>query len=168
MRPPARPPALPFAASLLLPICMPTSFPIRQEVFADTESVFTNIGHDESSAICWNGLRVRVAIHYGVGDIIYDPVVKGYDYQGAVVNTATRMLSLCHGGQVCIRCSQGGTACACGGACAGAQELLSLSVAERLGNVSGVSQAWRLCSATTSQLLSILRACPSRHAPILV
>ena len=28
----------------------------------------------------WNGLRVRIGIHFGRGDITYDTVTKGYDY----------------------------------------------------------------------------------------
>eukprot|EP00668_Euglena_longa_P047802 GGOE01064703.1.p1 GENE.GGOE01064703.1~~GGOE01064703.1.p1 ORF type:complete len:1199 (-),score=364.34 GGOE01064703.1:460-3975(-) len=49
---------------------------------------------------CWNGLRVRVGIHLGHGDITLDPVSQGYDYYGTVVNTAARIESVCHGGQV--------------------------------------------------------------------
>eukprot|EP00667_Euglena_gracilis_P004994 EG_transcript_5023 len=48
---------------------------------------------------CWNGLRVRAGIHYGHGDIKLDPVSKGYDYYGTVVNTAAGIESVCHGGQ---------------------------------------------------------------------
>eukprot|EP00667_Euglena_gracilis_P003073 EG_transcript_3082 len=48
----------------------------------------------------WNGLRVRVGIHYGLGDIVYDMVSKGYDYYGSVVNTASRIEAIAHGGQV--------------------------------------------------------------------
>eukprot|EP00667_Euglena_gracilis_P002119 EG_transcript_2119 len=52
------------------------------------------------SRSCWNGLRVRVGIHYGLGDIQLDPVSQGYDYYGTVVNTAARIESVCHGGQI--------------------------------------------------------------------
>ena len=48
----------------------------------------------------WNGLRVRCGLHYGKGDVQYDEVTKGYDYYGTVVNTAARIESVCHGGQV--------------------------------------------------------------------
>eukprot|EP00668_Euglena_longa_P025932 GGOE01032449.1.p1 GENE.GGOE01032449.1~~GGOE01032449.1.p1 ORF type:complete len:1216 (-),score=415.82 GGOE01032449.1:1381-4539(-) len=48
----------------------------------------------------WNGLRVRVGIHYGLGEVVLDPVTKGYDYYGTVVNTAARIESACHGGQI--------------------------------------------------------------------
>eukprot|EP00668_Euglena_longa_P009169 GGOE01011062.1.p1 GENE.GGOE01011062.1~~GGOE01011062.1.p1 ORF type:complete len:1207 (-),score=363.43 GGOE01011062.1:1194-4682(-) len=49
---------------------------------------------------CWNGLRVRVGIHYGTGNIKRDPVSQGYDYYGTVANIASRIESVCHGGQV--------------------------------------------------------------------
>eukprot|EP00668_Euglena_longa_P037725 GGOE01048589.1.p1 GENE.GGOE01048589.1~~GGOE01048589.1.p1 ORF type:complete len:760 (-),score=228.21 GGOE01048589.1:750-2978(-) len=50
----------------------------------------------------WNGLRVRVGIHYGLGEVVLDPVTKGYDYYGTVVNTAARVEAVCHGGQIGI------------------------------------------------------------------
>jgi class 3 adenylate cyclase/ABC-type phosphate transport system substrate-binding protein len=50
----------------------------------------------------WRGLRVRVGVHYGHGDIKLDPVTKAYDYYGTVVNTAARVESVSHGGQVCV------------------------------------------------------------------
>eukprot|EP00667_Euglena_gracilis_P003137 EG_transcript_3143 len=50
----------------------------------------------------WNGLRVRVGIHYGLGSVHLDPVSKGYDYYGTVVNTASRVEAVCHGGQIGI------------------------------------------------------------------
>eukprot|EP00667_Euglena_gracilis_P000418 EG_transcript_418 len=56
-------------------------------------------GHNPA---CWNGLRVRVGLHCGVGDIKFDPVAKGYDYYGTVVNTAARIVEICHGGQVTL------------------------------------------------------------------
>eukprot|EP00667_Euglena_gracilis_P008824 EG_transcript_8949 len=54
---------------------------------------------EPEAAGCWNGLRVRAGIHYGLGDIKLDPISKGYDYYGTVVNTAARIESVCHGGQ---------------------------------------------------------------------
>eukprot|EP00667_Euglena_gracilis_P001212 EG_transcript_1212 len=50
----------------------------------------------------WNGLRVRVGVHYGQGEVYLDPVSKGYDYYGTVVNTAARVEAVCHGGQIGI------------------------------------------------------------------
>eukprot|EP00668_Euglena_longa_P041067 GGOE01054039.1.p1 GENE.GGOE01054039.1~~GGOE01054039.1.p1 ORF type:complete len:762 (+),score=260.62 GGOE01054039.1:119-2287(+) len=52
------------------------------------------------SCACWNGLRVRVGMHYGMGEVKFDKVSKGYDYYGTVVNTAARIESVCHGGQI--------------------------------------------------------------------
>eukprot|EP00668_Euglena_longa_P028653 GGOE01035944.1.p1 GENE.GGOE01035944.1~~GGOE01035944.1.p1 ORF type:complete len:1181 (-),score=399.66 GGOE01035944.1:658-4059(-) len=52
------------------------------------------------SSSCWNGLRVRVGIHHGLGDIQFDAVTKAYDYYGTVVNTAARIENVCHGGQI--------------------------------------------------------------------
>ena len=46
----------------------------------------------------WNGLRVRVGVHFGHGDIKLDPVSQGYDYYGTVVNTAARVEGVAHGG----------------------------------------------------------------------
>ena len=43
---------------------------------------------------------MRVGVHYGAGDIKLDPVSRGYDYYGTVVNTAARVESVCHGGQI--------------------------------------------------------------------
>eukprot|EP00668_Euglena_longa_P005482 GGOE01006466.1.p1 GENE.GGOE01006466.1~~GGOE01006466.1.p1 ORF type:complete len:312 (-),score=85.75 GGOE01006466.1:1523-2332(-) len=50
----------------------------------------------------WNGLRVRIGIHYGMGDVLYDEVSKGYDFYGTVVNAAARIEALAHGGQVVV------------------------------------------------------------------
>ena len=56
----------------------------------------------ESVTSLWNGLRVRVGVHTGKGSIQQDPVTLGYDYYGTVVNTAARVESVGHGGQVLI------------------------------------------------------------------
>jgi len=50
----------------------------------------------------WNGLRVRIGIHYGRGEITCDSTTKGYDYYGPVVNIASRIESAGHGGQILI------------------------------------------------------------------
>ena len=50
----------------------------------------------------WGGLRVRMGIHYGLGTIELDPVTKGYDYYGSVVNMAARIEAACHGGQIAV------------------------------------------------------------------
>eukprot|EP00667_Euglena_gracilis_P000278 EG_transcript_278 len=53
----------------------------------------------------WNGLRVRVGLHYGRAQIHFDETTKGYDYYGTVVNAAARIEGAAHGGQVVL--SQG-------------------------------------------------------------
>ena len=50
----------------------------------------------------WHGLRVRIGVHFGMGDIRKDPVTLGYDYYGTVVNTAARVEGVGHGGQVLV------------------------------------------------------------------
>jgi len=50
----------------------------------------------------WRGLRVRVSVHYGNPDIVFDKVTKGYDYYGTVVNEAARIEALAHGGQTVV------------------------------------------------------------------
>ena len=62
--------------------------------------VYGEVANETPDTDCWNGLRVRVGVHYGDGSIRFDPVSKGYDYYGTVVNTAARIESVCHGGQI--------------------------------------------------------------------
>jgi len=50
----------------------------------------------------WAGLRVRVGVHYGPAQIMFDESVLGYDYYGTVVNAASRIESVAHGGQVVV------------------------------------------------------------------
>eukprot|EP00667_Euglena_gracilis_P001750 EG_transcript_1748 len=57
---------------------------------------------DEEYNNLWSGLRVRIGIHYGLGDVMYDEVSKGYDYYGNVVNTAARIEAVGHGGQIVV------------------------------------------------------------------
>ena len=49
---------------------------------------------------CWNGIRVRIGFHTGIGEIKLDEVTKGYDYYGTVSNVAARTESTASGGQV--------------------------------------------------------------------
>jgi class 3 adenylate cyclase len=58
--------------------------------------------HYMVSPALWNGIRVRIGIHYGNGSIQLDPVTKGYDYYGTVVNAAARVAGAANGGQVLI------------------------------------------------------------------
>lgn len=48
--------------------------------FSHAPQVVAKGNHVSSYQDQWNGLRVRVGIHYGLGDITYDTVTKGYDY----------------------------------------------------------------------------------------
>eukprot|EP00760_Papus_ankaliazontas_P030191 PhM_4_TR4652/c0_g1_i1/m.87502 len=50
----------------------------------------------------WNGLRVRVALHWGDMRVQWDPVVKGFDYYGANVAVAARVLGYTQGGQILV------------------------------------------------------------------
>jgi hypothetical protein len=50
----------------------------------------------------FNGLRVRVGVHFGEGEIQFDEVTKGYDYYGTVVNTAARIEDAANGGQIVV------------------------------------------------------------------
>ena len=56
--------------------------------------------HVPSRLQVWAGLRVRVGVHYGPAQIMFDESVLGYDYYGTVVNAASRIESVAHGGQV--------------------------------------------------------------------
>eukprot|EP00667_Euglena_gracilis_P013922 EG_transcript_14388 len=71
------------------------------DFYRDTTMAFTKVCEDEYSEL-WNGLRVRIGIHYGMGDVMYDEVSKGYDYYGNVVNAAARIEALAHGGQTVV------------------------------------------------------------------
>lgn len=39
----------------------------------------------------FNGLRVRIGMHTGTPDVVFDEVTKGYDYYGPPVNIAARV-----------------------------------------------------------------------------
>ena len=84
---------------------------VIDELYARKTDWDASICHQDYKR-CWNGLRVRIGLHYGNGQVEYDPVQKGYDYYGTTVNTASRIESVCHGGQVAISkafwCAVGG------------------------------------------------------------
>jgi class 3 adenylate cyclase len=48
----------------------------------------------------WNGLRVRIGLHFGESEVMFDQVTKGYDYRGAAIAVAARVEAAAHGGQV--------------------------------------------------------------------
>ena len=58
--------------------------------------------HGSGYIKCWHGLRVRIGLNSGPCDVIFDEVTKGFDYYGTTVNTAARVESVGHGGQVLI------------------------------------------------------------------
>jgi class 3 adenylate cyclase len=52
----------------------------------------------------WNGLRVRIGMHSGNPDVVFDEVTKSYDYYGPMVNVSARVEATAKGGQVnCTR-----------------------------------------------------------------
>ena len=48
---------------------------------------------------CWNGIRVRIGLNFGRGEIRFDEISQGYDFYGPVVNEAARIEAVGHGGQ---------------------------------------------------------------------
>jgi len=50
--------------------------------------------------VLFRGLRVRMGLHYGKTNPIYDETAKGYDYYGDTVNCASRIESVAFGGQI--------------------------------------------------------------------
>ena len=70
------------------------------EAIDDDPSVMSDPAAAAASG--WNGLRVRIGVHCGEAQIVFDEVSKGYDYYGSPVNVAARTESVAHGGQVAI------------------------------------------------------------------
>ena len=66
----------------------------------DTTKGEVQVMDNNTDTALWNGVRVRCGLHYGICDIKYDPITKGYDYYGPPINTAARIESVCHGGQI--------------------------------------------------------------------
>ena len=48
----------------------------------------------------WNGLRVRIGMHWGDPTVYVDPVVGSVDYYGSTVNCASRVEAVGAGGQI--------------------------------------------------------------------
>jgi class 3 adenylate cyclase len=55
-----------------------------------------------SPAASFNGLRVRIGIHTGTPDVLFDEVAKGYDYYGTDVNLTARAEATADGGQILL------------------------------------------------------------------
>eukprot|EP00658_Telonema_sp_P-2_P049567 TRINITY_DN3770_c0_g1_i1.p1 TRINITY_DN3770_c0_g1~~TRINITY_DN3770_c0_g1_i1.p1 ORF type:complete len:1021 (-),score=118.48 TRINITY_DN3770_c0_g1_i1:7-3069(-) len=70
-------------------------------VFLPLDPSTGELDHDVYERL-WCGLRVRVGVHYGTGEIKRDPVSDRFDYYGTVVNTAARVEGVGHGGQVLL------------------------------------------------------------------
>eukprot|EP00657_Telonema_sp_P-1_P010223 TRINITY_DN4545_c0_g1_i3.p1 TRINITY_DN4545_c0_g1~~TRINITY_DN4545_c0_g1_i3.p1 ORF type:complete len:149 (+),score=43.13 TRINITY_DN4545_c0_g1_i3:91-537(+) len=75
---------------------------VIHEMSIDEKAGYSIALSNEDYAKVWNGLRVRIGIHTGFGEIKKDPVSHGYDYYGTVVNTAARNEAIAHGGQVTL------------------------------------------------------------------
>eukprot|EP00755_Sulcionema_specki_P013303 Sspe_Gene.53666::Locus_29641_Transcript_5_5_Confidence_0.778_Length_749::g.53666::m.53666 len=50
----------------------------------------------------WNGLRVRMGIHFGEVDVVVNPITGRADYFGSTVNIASRVESQVDGGFTCV------------------------------------------------------------------
>eukprot|EP00742_Colponemidia_sp_Colp-10_P014679 GILJ01016699.1.p1 GENE.GILJ01016699.1~~GILJ01016699.1.p1 ORF type:complete len:308 (-),score=37.81 GILJ01016699.1:27-950(-) len=46
------------------------------------------------------GLRLRIGLHCGLVNAVFDDIAKGYDYYGNTVNIAARLEASCDGGQI--------------------------------------------------------------------
>jgi len=62
----------------------------------------TRYGDEGKMLYC--GLRIRIGLHYGEVERVFDEVAKGYDYYGDTVNCAARIEAVAFGGQTV--CSQ--------------------------------------------------------------
>lgn len=51
------------------------------------------------SNVLFCGLRVRIGLHYGEANNVYDEVSKGFDYYGDTVNCTARVEAIAFGGQ---------------------------------------------------------------------
>ncbi|EFC37436.1 predicted protein [Naegleria gruberi] len=58
--------------------------------------------NNETKEIVWNGIRVRMGLHFGYAEKIFDKVVNRPDYFGNTINAAARIEASTQGGQVLI------------------------------------------------------------------
>ncbi|KAG2388055.1 hypothetical protein C9374_000905 [Naegleria lovaniensis] len=56
----------------------------------------------ETKQKVWNGIRVRIGLHFGHADRIFDKTMHRPDYFGTTVNMASRIENSAYGGQVLI------------------------------------------------------------------
>eukprot|EP00758_Cryptobia_borreli_P017941 Tbor_TRINITY_DN6237_c7_g2::TRINITY_DN6237_c7_g2_i2::g.2289::m.2289 len=73
---------------------------LMSEAVVDKEELEVQSFSSEEYSKLWNGIRVRIGINTGFGDIKKDETTGAYDYYGTVVNTAARVEAAGHGGQV--------------------------------------------------------------------
>jgi len=57
---------------------------------------------NDEGKILYRGLRIRIGLHYGEVNKVFDEVAKGYDYYGDAVNCAARVESVAFGGQTAV------------------------------------------------------------------
>ena len=74
----------------------------KKRIPGDRQSVHSGRSSQRAGTGPFQGLRVRVGVHFGYGKVQFDSVVKGYDYFGTVVNAAARIEALGHGGQLLV------------------------------------------------------------------
>jgi class 3 adenylate cyclase len=58
--------------------------------------------HVAEAGAAFHGLRVRIGMHTGTPEVVFDEVAKGYDYYGPDVNMAARIESKALGGQILV------------------------------------------------------------------
>lgn len=67
-----------------------------------TRAFDCRVEFNDFEQIVFNGLRVRMGLHLGFAERMYDKVTKRYDYFGSTVNCAARVESEAKGGQVFV------------------------------------------------------------------
>jgi hypothetical protein len=78
------------------------SFPAGFDDYYQEFTMLRELDVPDDYAALWNGIRVRVGINTGPASAVYDPVQRIYDYYGSTVNSAARIESVGHGGQIVV------------------------------------------------------------------
>ncbi|EFC40540.1 predicted protein [Naegleria gruberi] len=55
--------------------------------------------NEKTKELIWNGLRVRIGLHFGQAEQIFDKTMRRPDYYGTTINTSARIEAAAHGGQ---------------------------------------------------------------------
>lgn len=71
----------------------------------DDPEILSTIPHDNDAmalenTLQLNGLRVRIGLHCGPAEAVFDEISKGFDYYGSSVNLASRIEAAAQGGQI--------------------------------------------------------------------